>query len=221
MNSSFYLSIMKRLILIKVAVVLISLTICNTTVAQNQKSVLFFGDSITAGYGLDEEQAYPALIQQKIDSLGMEHKVVNAGLSGETTAGGARRVDWILQQEIDVFILGLGGNDGLRGIDPENTRENLQTIIEKVREKNPDITIVLAGMEAPPNLGEQYTSRFRQVFADIAEENDLIFIPFLLEDVAAVRELNQPDGIHPTAEGQQIIADNLWEVIKPLLTDLQ
>lgn len=221
MNSSFYMTFMKRFLLIKVAVVLISLTICNITVAQNQKSVLFFGDSVTAGYGLDVEQAYPALIQQKIDSLGMEYNVVNAGLSGETTAGGARRVDWILQQEIDVFVLGLGGNDGLRGIDPENTSENLQTIIGKVREKSTDITIVLAGMEAPPNLGEQYTSRFRQVFADLAEENGLIFIPFLLEDVAAVRELNQPDGIHPTAEGQQVIADNLWEVIKPLITNVQ
>ncbi len=221
MNNSYFITIMKRLLLIKVAGILISLTICNTAVGQNQKTVLFFGDSITAGYGLDEEQAYPALIQQKVDSLGMDHSMVNAGLSGETTAGGARRVDWILQQEIDVFVLGLGGNDGLRGIDPENTRENLQTIINKVREKDADIQIVLAGMEAPPNLGEQYTSRFRQVFADLAEENDLIFIPFLLEDVAAVRELNQPDGIHPTAEGQQIIADNLWKVIKPLLTDIQ
>lgn len=215
------MTIIKRLIFIKVAVAIISLTFCNNILAQQQKTILFFGDSITAGYGLDEEQAYPAIIQQRIDSLGLEHNVVNAGLSGETTAGGARRVDWILQQEIDLFVLGLGGNDGLRGIDPENTKENLQTIIDKVREKSQDIQIVLAGMEAPPNLGDEYTSRFRQVFTDLAEKNELILMPFLLEDVAAVRELNQPDGIHPTAEGQQLIADNMWEMIRPILTDVQ
>jgi len=177
----------KRLFLLKVASIIFGLMFCDISAAQ-QKTILFFGDSITAGYGLDEEQAYPALIQQKIDSLGMDHNVVNAGLSGETTAGGSRRVDWILQQEIDVFVLGLGGNDGLRGLDPANTKENLQTIIDKVREKNPDILLVLAGMEAPPNLGEDYTTRFRQVFADVAEENELVFMPFLLEDVAAISE---------------------------------
>jgi len=216
----YFMIFIKRLLLAKVAAIIFGLAFCGIAAAQ-QQTILFFGDSITAGYGLDEEQAYPALIQEKIDSLGMGHTVVNAGLSGETTAGGARRVDWILQQEIDVFVLGLGGNDGLRGLDPGNTRQNLQTIIDKVREKSPDIKIVLAGMEAPPNLGEDYTSRFRQVFAGLAEENSLEFMPFLLEDVAAVRELNQPDGIHPTAEGQQIIADNMWEAIKPLLSDVQ
>lgn len=206
---------MKRFFLLKVALIGLSLTICNISYAQDGKIILFFGDSITAGYGLEQEQAYPALIQEKIDSLGLPHSVTNAGLSGETTAGGARRIDWILQQEIDVFFLGLGGNDGLRGLDPSSTRQNLQTIIDKVRAKNEnDIKIVLAGMEAPPNLGEEYTTRFRQVFSDLADENDLTFMPFLLEDVAGVRELNQADGIHPTAEGQQIIANNVWETIK-------
>ena len=176
-----------------------------------------FGDSITAGYGLTEEQAYPALIQEKIDSLGLDHNVINAGLSGETTAGGARRVDWILQQEVDVFLLGLGGNDGLRGIDPSNTKKNLMTIIEKVREKDPAIDIILAGMEAPPNLGPQYTSEFRSVFSEVANEKDVTFMPFLLEDVAGIEELNQPDGIHPTAEGQQIIANHIWTYLEPLL----
>ncbi|MFO7848080.1 MAG: arylesterase [Balneolaceae bacterium] len=207
---------MKRNIWLKVAALFLGLILFNTG-SFAQQTILFFGDSITAGYGLEEEQAYPALIQEKIDSLEMDYSVVNAGLSGETTAGGLRRADWILQQEIDVFLLGLGGNDGLRGIDPENTKENLIGIIEKVREKDPDITIILAGMEAPPNLGEGYTSRFRQVFRDIADEFDVIFMPFLLEDVAGIDELNQADGIHPTAEGQQIIAENVWEYLEPLL----
>lgn len=208
---------MKRKKLAKVTVLCAFLIGFNTLLAFGQKNILMFGDSITAGYGLSEEQAYPALIQDKIDSLGLDHNVINAGLSGETTAGGARRVDWILQQEIDIFLLGLGGNDGLRGIDPDNTKMNLITIIEKVREKDPDIDIILAGMEAPPNLGQQYTSEFRSVFSEVAAEKDVIFMPFLLEDVAGVDDLNQPDGIHPTGEGQQIIANHIWTYIEPLL----
>lgn len=208
---------MKRKKVVKVAVLCSFLIAFNTLWAFGQKNILMFGDSITAGYGLAEEQAYPALIQNKIDSLGLNHTVINAGLSGETTAGGARRVDWILQQEVDIFLLGLGGNDGLRGIDPSNTKENLITIIEKVRENDPDIDVILAGMEAPPNLGQQYTSEFRSVFSEVASEKDVMFMPFLLEDVAGIEELNQPDGIHPTAEGQQIIADHIWTYIEPLL----
>lgn len=214
------MNFIKRLLIIKVAVVFLFLMSTTTASGQDQHSILFFGDSITAGYGLDEEQAYPALIQEKIDSLGLEVRVINAGLSGETTAGGVRRVDWILQQEIDIFFLGLGGNDGLRGIDPANTKSNLQQIIEKVKQKDENIEIILAGMEAPPNLGDDYTTRFRNVFSELADENNLIFMPFLLDDVAGERELNQPDGIHPTAEGQQIIADHIWEIIKPLLVDV-
>jgi len=208
---------MKRKKLAKVTLICAFLIGFNTLLVFGQKNILMFGDSITAGYGLSEEQAYPALIQDKIDSLGLDHNVINAGLSGETTAGGARRVDWILQQEIDIFLLGLGGNDGLRGIDPDNTKKNLITIIEKVREKDPDIDIILAGMEAPPNLGQQYTSEFRSVFSEVAAEKDVIFMPFLLEDVAGVKEFNQPDGIHPTGEGQQIIANHIWTYIEPLL----
>lgn len=208
---------MKRKKLVKVAAICLSLIAFNTMSALGQKNILMFGDSITAGYGLDEDQAYPALIQVKIDSLGMNHNVVNAGLSGETTAGGARRVDWILQQEIDIFLLGLGGNDGLRGIDPENTKKNLGTIIDKVWDKDEDIEIILAGMQAPPNLGDQYTTRFRDVFVEVSNEYGVIFMPFLLEDVAGIEELNQPDGIHPTAEGQQVIADHIWSLLKPLL----
>lgn len=208
---------MKRKILAKVVVLSTFLIVFNTINALAQKNILMFGDSITAGYGLSEEQAYPALLQDRIDSLDMDHNIINAGLSGETTAGGARRVDWILQQEVDVFLLGLGGNDGLRGIDPSNTKKNLISIIEKVREKDPSIEIILAGMEAPPNLGPQYTTEFRSVFSEVANEKDVTFMPFLLEDVAGIEELNQSDGIHPTAEGQQIIANHIWTYLEPLL----
>ncbi|MFN2396965.1 MAG: arylesterase, partial [Bacteroidales bacterium] len=143
--------------------------------------------------------------------------VVNAGLSGETSAGGLRRIDWVLQQNVDVFVLELGGNDGLRGIDPENTKQNLQGIIDKVEEKYPDAEIILTGMEAPPNMGEQYTSRFRSVFFELAEENDVIFMPFVLEGVAGDPDLNQGDGIHPTEEGHRVIAENLWEYLEGVL----
>lgn len=215
------MNFIKRINFFTVSILYLTAALISTLTAQEKETILFFGDSITAGYGLSEEQAYPALIEQKIDSLGLSYDVVNAGLSGETTAGGARRVDWILQQDIALFVLGLGGNDGLRGIDPSNTKQNLQTIIDKVHEQKPSVTIILAGMEAPPNLGEAYTTKFRQVFADLAEENQVTFMPFLLEDVAGIRELNQPDGIHPTAEGQKIIAENLWEILRPQLEDVE
>jgi len=182
-----------------------------------EKQILIFGDSITAGFGLEEQNAFPAFIQQKIDSLGMNYNVVNAGLSGETSAGGLRRIDWVLQQPVDIFILELGGNDGLRGIDPENTKQNLQGIIRKVEETYPDAEIILTCMEAPPNMGEQYTSRFRSLFYELAEENDVIFMPFILEGVAGVPELNQGDGIHPTEEGHRLIAENLWVYLERVL----
>lgn len=203
--------------LIKVALTCLLLLAFTKGYAQVNQTILFFGDSITAGYGLETEQAFPSLIQQKIDSLNLNYTAVNAGLSGETTAGGLRRVDWILQQKVDVFVLELGGNDGLRGIDPENTKQNLQGIIDKVQEKYPEAEIVLTGMQAPPNLGDIYTNEFRSIFYELAEQNDVIFMPFILEEVAGNPELNQPDGIHPTAKGHQIVADNLWDVIKPLL----
>ena len=180
-------------------------------------TILFFGDSITAGYGLDPEQAFPARIQERADSLGLPVETVNAGVSGETTAGGLRRVDWILQRPFDIFVLGLGGNDGLRGLDPGHTRENLQKIMDKVRDQNPRVKIVLAGMEAPPNMGDDYTRQFRKVFQDLADANDVVFMPFLLEDVAGIPERNMSDGIHPTAEGHRIIAGNVWKVLEPLL----
>lgn len=185
------------------------------------KKILFFGDSITAGYGLEKSEAFPAHVQQKIDSLGWNFEVVNAGLSGETSAGGLRRVDWMLRQDFDVFVLELGGNDGLRGIEPESTQSNLRGIIRKVREKNPDARILLAGMQVPPNLGPDYTEEFRGMYPELAEEENVTLIPFLLEGVGGNSELNQSDGIHPTLEGHKILAQNVWEILKPILQELR
>ena len=176
--------------------------------------VLFFGTSLTAGLGLDTAEAYPALIQKKMDSLGMDYSVVNAGLSGETTASGLNRLDWVFKQNVDILVIELGANDGLRGVSLEETRSNLEEIIKIAREKNPEVKIILAGMQIPPNMGEEYTSEFRSLFPELAKEYDLELIPFLLEGVAGDPELNQQDGIHPTAEGQQILANNVWEVLK-------
>lgn len=184
-----------------------------------EKTVLFFGNSLTAGMGLDSSEAFPAVIQEKIDSLDLDYNVINAGLSGETTAAGRNRVDWVLNQDVDVFVLELGANDGLRGIPVAETRENLQAIIDKVRAKNPETEIVLAGMQIPPNLGKEYTTNFRNLFPELAEENDIHLIPFLLEDVAGRPELNQGDGIHPNAEGYKIVADNVWQVLRPVLQE--
>jgi len=181
------------------------------------KTILFFGDSITAGYGVGKDQAFPALIQNKIDSLGLTYEVINGGLSGETSAGGLRRIDWMLQREIDIMILELGGNDGLRGIDLTTTKENLQKIIDKTQQKYPGVKIILAGMQVPPNLGADYTRQFQDIYPELARENDLPLIPFILEGVGGVEELNLPDGIHPTAEGHKVIAETVWnELLKHL-----
>jgi acyl-CoA thioesterase-1 len=181
------------------------------------KVILFFGNSLTAGMGLDPNEAFPALIQEKIDSLQLSYKVVNAGLSGETTASGKNRIGWVLNNDIEVFVLELGANDGLRGIPLDETRSNLQEIIDVVKQKNPDTTIILAGMQIPPNMGQDYTSEFKEIFPDLAKRNNIGLIPFLLEDVAGNPELNQPDGIHPTAEGQKIIANNIWPIIAKVI----
>lgn len=184
---------------------------------ENTKTILFFGDSLTAAMGLDPAEGFPAEIQEKIDSLGLKYEVVNAGLSGETSAGGKSRINWILNQEVDVFVLELGANDGLRGIPVEETRENLQAIIDIVREKNQDVEIILAGMQVPPNLGPEYTEEFRALFPELARKNDLHLIPFLLEGVAGDPDLNQQDRIHPTAEGYDIVAENVWQVLEPVI----
>jgi acyl-CoA thioesterase-1 len=182
--------------------------------------ILFFGDSLTAGYGVSPDEAFPALIQKKIRSLGWNAEVINAGLSGETSAAGVRRIDWVLNRRIDVLVLALGGNDGLRGIPVEVTQHNLQTIIEHTRKRCPEAKIIVAGMQIPPNLGPDYSSKFRAVFPAIARNNGAALIPFLLEGVAGRGELNQADGIHPTPEGHQIIAENVWKVVQPLLKPL-
>lgn len=181
------------------------------------KTILFYGDSITAGYGIGTELAFPKLIEDRLLADGYEVDVVNGGLSGETTAGGLTRIDWMLNRKYDVFILELGGNDGLRGLPVEETRSNLRKIIERVRAKNPDTKIVVAGMMVPPNMGPDYSDEFKEVFKDVATSDNAVLIPFLLEDVGGIEKLNQPDGIHPNAEGHRIIAKNIYPVIKELL----
>jgi acyl-CoA thioesterase-1 len=187
-------------------------------VPEKRKSMVFFGDSLTAGYGLDEpSQAFPALIQQKLDSAGLGYQVVNAGVSGETSSGGVERIDWILGNPVDVFILELGANDGLRGIPIAETKKNLQMIIDKVKAKSPSARIILTGMEVPPNMGQQYASQFRSIFTELAKKNELPLVPFLLEGVGGEPKLNQADGIHPTPEGHKIVAANVWpEVMKAI-----
>ncbi|TDN79650.1 acyl-CoA thioesterase-1 [Salegentibacter sp. 24] len=179
--------------------------------------ILFFGNSLTAGMGLEPSQAYPALIQNRLDSLGYQYEVVNAGLSGETTASGKNRINWVLDQDVDIFVLELGANDGLRGIPIEETKRNLQDIITTVKKENPDTKIVLAGMQIPPNMGETYTTDFKNIFPELAKKNEVALIPFLLEGVAGDPELNQQDGIHPTADGYEIVADNVWSVLKEVV----
>jgi len=183
--------------------------------------ILFFGDSITAGHGIDKANAFPALIQQKIDSLGWDFKAINGGLSGETSAGGLRRVDWMLRQPVSVFVLELGGNDGLRGIDLDVTKKNLQKIIDKVEAKYPEAKIVLAGMQVPPNLGPEYTKKFKQMYPKLAKENDAALIPFLLEDVGRNPSRMQGDGIHPNAKGHNIVAETVWDTLKPILQNIR
>jgi acyl-CoA thioesterase-1 len=181
------------------------------------KTILFFGNSLTAGYGLEPTEAFPALIQSKIDSMGLSYKAVNAGVSGETSAGGNSRIDWILKQPVDVFVLELGANDGLRGIPVTETRKNLQSIIDKVKAKYPNAIMVMAGMQVPPNMGQKYANDFRNMFPELAKKNDMKLIPFLLEGVGGVRELNQADAVHPTAAGAKILAKNVWNVLQEVV----
>jgi len=182
-----------------------------------KKSILFFGNSLTAGMGLEEQDAFPAVIQKKIDSISDDFKVINAGLSGETTASGKNRLAWVLKQKVDIFVLELGANDGLRGIPLNETRNNLQEMIDAVRAHNPQVKILLTGMQIPPNMGQDYTKGFRLIFPELAEKNNVSLVPFLLKDVAGIPALNQADGIHPTVEGQKILANNVWEELQTML----
>ncbi len=183
----------------------------------NTKKILFFGDSLTAGYQLDEADAFPSLIQDTIDALGLDYEVINAGLSGETTSGGVNRIDWVLNQEIDVFVLELGANDALRGLDADLSKQNLAKILDQVKSTYPQAKLIIAGMMAPPNLGEEYASKFNPIFAQLANEYSAGLIPFLLDGVAAIPELNLPDGKHPNANGQKIVRDNVWKVLQDFL----
>jgi acyl-CoA thioesterase-1 len=181
------------------------------------KLILFYGDSLTAGYGLSTEEAFPSIIDKKLKEKGKPAKVINAGLSGETSAGGLSRLDWILRQPVDVFVLELGANDGLRGLPLSETQKNLQLIIDKVLAKYPKAKIVIAGMMVPPNLGSDYTTQFQKIYPDLAKKNKAALIPFLLQGVAGDEKLNIADGIHPNVEGHKIVANNVLKVIEPLL----
>jgi acyl-CoA thioesterase I len=201
--------------------ILASVFVLGTVAAQavEPRTIVFFGDSLTAGYGLVDPatEAYPALVQEKIDQAGLNWRTVNAGLSGETTSGGLRRVDWVLRQPVDIFVLALGANDGLRGIEPALSRANLQKIVDRVRARNPRVKLVLAGMQMPPEMGATFAQEFEKMFPEVAAKNDATLVPFLLEGVGGRADLNQPDRIHPTAKGHAMIADTVWKVLRPLL----
>jgi acyl-CoA thioesterase-1 len=189
-----------------------------STENSTSKTILFFGDSLTAGYGLEDvNDAFPGLIQRKIDSLQLDYTIVNSGISGETTSGGKNRIDWVLKEEPSIFILELGANDGLRGVPLDQSKANLQAIIDSVNKKYPTTKIVLAGMQIPPNMGQDYTTEFKNMFPELAEKNDIYLIPFLLENVGGIPDLNQKDGIHPTKAGHKILAENVWDILQPIL----
>jgi acyl-CoA thioesterase-1 len=182
-----------------------------------KKTILFFGNSLTAGYGIDPEESFAGRIQSRLDSLKKEYRVINGGLSGETTAGGLSRLDWFLEEEPYLFVLELGGNDGLRGIALTETKKNLLAIVDKVRAKYPNTKIILAGMQIPPNMGKEYTEEFKAIYPAVAKEKNIELIPFLLEGVAGNPDLNLPDGIHPTPEGHRIVMETLWPFISKAL----
>ena len=184
------------------------------------RAILFFGDSLTAGYGLENAgtQAFPALIQDRLRAAGLPYTVINAGLSGDTTAGGLHRIDWLLRRPIDILVLELGGNDGPRGLPVDEARRNLQGIIDRTRAKNPGVRVVVAGMRMPPNFGQEYTASFEGMYPALVQANPgATLIPFLLEGVGGIPAYNQADGIHPTAEGHKIVADLVWKALAPLV----
>ena len=196
---------------------LIPIFIIALALQTHTKTILFFGDSLTAGYGLSPENAFPALVEKELNKENKKVKVINAGLSGETSAGGLSRIDWTLRQPVDIFVLELGANDGLRGLPIDQTKKNLQAIIDKVKSKYPKAKVVLAGMMVPPNMGKSYSDDFKKIYPTMANKNKASLIPFLLEGVAGSEKLNQADGIHPNAEGHKIVADNLVTFLRPLI----
>ena len=206
----------------KLAMMLVFLFVAAIAVAAEKarkRTILFLGDSLTSGYGLSTEVAFPAVIQAKIDSLGLGYEVVNAGISGETTSAGLSRMNWMLKRRIDVLVIELGANDGLRGVPLKVTRQNLQAIVDSSRKVYPKVNVVLAGIQVPPNLGPEYTSEFKEIFPELAAKNKVALIPFLLEGVGGIQEFNLADGIHPTVAGHRKVAENVWKVLGPLLSD--
>jgi acyl-CoA thioesterase-1 len=199
------------------AIILLLLMTASAASAQTPKTVVVLGDSIAAGYGVEPEQAYPALLQDKVNAAGMPFKIIDAGVSGDTTTDGLGRLDWLLKRKIDVLIVELGGNDGLRGIPVTTIRSNLQAIIDRAKGKYPNIKIIIAGMRMPANLGQDYVDAYAKVFPEVATKNYATLVPFLLQGVGGDPALNQPDGIHPTPEGHKIVAENVWKVLKPIL----
>jgi acyl-CoA thioesterase-1 len=187
------------------------------TASVDQPSIVFLGTSLTAGLGLDPEQAYPALIQHKIDSLGLGYRVVNAGVSGETSAGALRRADWLFQQPVAVLVVETGANDGLRGLPPESLQANIQGIFDRAKRLRPPPKLVLIGMRVPPNYGREYSRRFQALYTELARTNDAALVAFLLQDVGGIPSLNQADGVHPTAAGQRKMAETVWKVLEPVL----
>ncbi len=185
--------------------------------AEPQRNLVVLGDSIAAGYGVEADEAFPSILQEKIDAAHLKYHVINAGVSGDTTAGGLRRISWVLKRPVDVLVIELGGNDGLRGINPEETEKNLQSIIEKTKAQNGSAQIVVAGMQMPASMGADFAKKYREVFAEVARKNNAPLIPFLLAGVGGRPDLNQSDRIHPTAQGHRIVAENVWKVIEPLL----
>lgn len=183
-------------------------------VSTSRPRIVVLGDSLTAGLGLPESEAYPALLQQKLDAEGYKFEIVNAGVSGDTTAGGLRRLEWALDGDVKILIVALGANDGLRGLSIDEMQKNLSAIVEHARKR--EVTVLLAGMEAPPNYGQDYTVKFRQVYRDLARTHDVTLVPFLLDGVAGHARLNQGDGIHPNADGARLIAETIWRTLQPM-----
>lgn len=183
---------------------------------------MFVGTSLTAGLGVDPDEAYPAIVQRRIAAAGLPHRVVNAGVSGETSAGARRRLEWLLdRRDVAVLVIETGANDGLRAQDPAATRANVEAMLERAARESPPPKVVLVGMQAPPNYGPEYARRFRALYPELAAKHGAALVPFLLEGVAGVSALNQADGVHPTAEGHRIMADTVWRVLRPLLQPAQ
>ena len=182
-------------------------------------TILFLGTSLTAGYGLEPEEAYPALLQKKIDSAGLDYRVVNAGVNGETSAGARRRIDWLLREPVSILVVETGANDGLRGLPPDSLRANIQAILDRAKQLRPAPRLLLVGMRIPPNYGQVYSRQFEAVFPELAKANGAELVPFLLQGVGGIAALNQPDGVHPTAEGQRRMAETVWRVLEPVLRE--